>query len=995
MVKVLIQDVIAQLEESPFLIKGELMDGQKIEIFDYYHLPFDLSIFKNKTVDCIISLENIKTSFNNSDMNIFNGKYIGKVKKPSKSDYHYVYIPKDMSAIETKVGHFLISPKVNPFNDSDRGDHVKFSVGSFKLLAYKTEFTINKFIKLSFEYDETYLVIRDEFKANPAHSEKLDPLDDEFTAMENFKTYCPIIQEWVDNEYISNILGYQLTLSLLKIIAEKGDPIASKELKKRITDKLMRENFEDIRKTINNGYLECFDKEELNKLLHQIDFDKIRKQPPLNFMPYYLKSTYKKRGIRNKQPVSIGRRTMSPKLVNELVTKEFLKLYKKTAETGDPYALNLLKKKVTEALMSGDIHLILFLYISDYLNVVQDGEISLPKSNLKKFINDFIENVSRKIYSPRSNFRHPYSILKRIANLFGPNAKKVFNQEIIRILSGDDYIMITKLFNESYVFMLDMEELDLSIQDIDLEKFKNQALKNLHTEIIYELLKELIKKKGISFIKKVLKDELIGQFLNDNRDAYRCLCILLMNDRISNYPPLFNKEEIDTIYNKKFEHESTNYKVNLLEQIYNFIKQYPGVSFKTFLLNISEIRKNCGVQNEVDSDFIKELSNFNFKIMSSKYLYSSRYQQNFTDAKNVRDMSEIKMEFLMQIDDFIKLYPNDFSEKFIAKIELIKKQSSIYKICLKDLEELNFIKRDSYFYTVYEIEQEQGRLYFILKDKIGYKIANLLLEKGKLDKEIIVETIGERNQVCIMDRKDQLIETDEIRINSSPVHSMLKNMYESLNLLILDKRNDKWKYQINPEKREIITKILNQINKEVNLISESEVKVKKEPEKPEINEIDFIKRFWNLMGSTRERCNKNSNYQEQLIFQELNSSWSYDEIWLFGEMIETLRVALETKKVLKGMVGEIKDWSSFCYGTIALGNRAYKRAFFNPDKFYEELETYSDHKKDIELNLSDLANTTIKGKSGWDIDIFFKILRKDIKDLSKRIIYLLEEEFKV
>ncbi len=135
------------------------MNGQEIEILDYYPLPFDLGIFINRTVDCVIAVENIKTSFNNSDKNILNGKYLGKVEKPSDNDYYYIYIPKDMSAIDTEVGQFLISPKINPFDDSIIGDNVKFSVGSFKLLAYKAKYRVYEYITLHFKYnDGTYLL---------------------------------------------------------------------------------------------------------------------------------------------------------------------------------------------------------------------------------------------------------------------------------------------------------------------------------------------------------------------------------------------------------------------------------------------------------------------------------------------------------------------------------------------------------------------------------------------------------------------------------------------------------------------------------------------------------------------------------------------------------------------------------------------------------------------------------------------------------------------
>ena len=87
---------------------------------------------------------------------------------------------------------------------------------------------------------------------------------------------------------------------------------------------------------------------------------------------------------------------------------------------------------------------------------------------LKKLVIDLIEDT-RKLYSNK--------FLKKISELFETSTKKIFKLEIKkRFFEDDDYAIMKKGFYNRYIYLYDMEELDLCIQNVDHEKFKDQVL---------------------------------------------------------------------------------------------------------------------------------------------------------------------------------------------------------------------------------------------------------------------------------------------------------------------------------------------------------------------------------------------------------------------------------------------------------------------------------------------------------------------------------------
>ena len=155
-----------------------------------------------------------------------------------------------------------------------------------------------------------------------------------------------------------------------------------------------------------------------------------------------------------------------------------------------------------------------------------------------------------------------------------------------------------------------------------------------------------------------------------------------------------------------------------------------------------------------------------------------------------KDMNRISTKFLGQLDKFVIKYLEDFSEEFRAEFELVKKHRAIYYLSFKDLKNFNLIiDVDGRYYIGYDMDLGLRRYYKILINKIGNKIACILLENEQLDRKVI----------------EKMVNAD--------VSSMLKSMSESTNLLILKKTHDAWEYSINPEKKDLINEILANISK--------------------------------------------------------------------------------------------------------------------------------------------------------------------------------------
>ena len=89
-----------------------------------------------------------------------------------------------------------------------------------------------------------------------------------------FWGHCSNLQVWNENEYDSRILHSNLAFPLLRALVKEGDPLAKKVFKEEIAQRLASGYPSVVQHLVNQGYLEYFDKEELNTLLEDRNFIK-------------------------------------------------------------------------------------------------------------------------------------------------------------------------------------------------------------------------------------------------------------------------------------------------------------------------------------------------------------------------------------------------------------------------------------------------------------------------------------------------------------------------------------------------------------------------------------------------------------------------------------------------------------------------------------------------------------------------------------------------
>ena len=144
--KVLINEVnpgtVYKGKISDYWISGILENGKEIEIFDF--IPYDLRKYVNMKVECLIIplIADINTSIKDiKDTNLI-GTYLGKYTIPSKwkkkrrSWYFKLILKKELVAIKTYDGVFIISSDYIKNFNIKKGDELYLKVGRYDLVAW-------------------------------------------------------------------------------------------------------------------------------------------------------------------------------------------------------------------------------------------------------------------------------------------------------------------------------------------------------------------------------------------------------------------------------------------------------------------------------------------------------------------------------------------------------------------------------------------------------------------------------------------------------------------------------------------------------------------------------------------------------------------------------------------------------------------------------------------------------------------------------------------
>ena len=95
------------------------------------------------------------------------------------------------------------------------------------------------------------------------------------SAETEFWGHCSNLQAWTENDYDTRILHRNLAFPLLKRLVEVGDPKAKQVFKDEIANRIESGHATVILYILANKYLKHFNKQEINLLIEEIDFDNL------------------------------------------------------------------------------------------------------------------------------------------------------------------------------------------------------------------------------------------------------------------------------------------------------------------------------------------------------------------------------------------------------------------------------------------------------------------------------------------------------------------------------------------------------------------------------------------------------------------------------------------------------------------------------------------------------------------------------------------------
>jgi len=221
-------------------------------------------------------------------------------------------------------------------------------------LSTRTEFIINKYIKLRLEYNNTniyvggrlfrqckYLLL-DIPVTNTKGNYEIESIDEAAERLDRsmergqprkyylspdieFWGHCSNLQVWYENDYDSRILHRNLAFPLLSALVKVGDPLAKKVFKEEIALRLASGYPSVVQHLINQAYLQYLNEEELNTLLDDRNFIKNLPKWFNDFkdIPKWLSKRIKKK-LKNLKCLSCGSK-ISDVLINNFLNGKSMK----------------------------------------------------------------------------------------------------------------------------------------------------------------------------------------------------------------------------------------------------------------------------------------------------------------------------------------------------------------------------------------------------------------------------------------------------------------------------------------------------------------------------------------------------------------------------------------------------------------------------------------------------------------------------------------------
>ena len=266
----------------------------KVEIFEFkvFGVPYIKFRNLNSFEDFNLIVKIIENKIKAKVIKKFQG-INSIIKTYKKRDFEFdLKIDEDLTILlKPKITHDQTLDKENIKSLRTIANKV---INHLSLIPPKAEFRINKYITLQLRDKITEIFVEEKLfnqcfglylmihKYNQDHwdIESIDEayqnfnigqyginLDDiKLSPEDEFWGHCSNLQAWVENDYDTRLIHYNLAFPLLKRLTEVGDPLAKKVFKEEIA-KRYKSGFPSVVKYLEEeGYLEYLSKEELEAL---------------------------------------------------------------------------------------------------------------------------------------------------------------------------------------------------------------------------------------------------------------------------------------------------------------------------------------------------------------------------------------------------------------------------------------------------------------------------------------------------------------------------------------------------------------------------------------------------------------------------------------------------------------------------------------------------------------------------------------------------------
>ena len=346
------------------------------------------------------------------------------------------------------------------------------------------------------------------------------------SAETEFWGHCSNIQAWAENDYDTRILHRNLAFPLLKRLVEVGDPRAKQVFKDEIASRLESGHATVILYILANNYLKHFNKQEINVLIEEIDFNNLIDQTSrskIQVLRQFATLGAKKAQTALREEVRSQLRSADVSNINRLIQSNDLKYLTQNE------VKNLFEEAQNNIIKSSDFHTKLRVLNHFAKLKIETAIVKLKEEVTKVFTKKDMNIVSlllREGYLTRFNKIERAEIfekmdfattredstlyvLQKFSSLGIQEAKIKLKVEVKKQFQTRDIYGVRRLLSKNYLKLLDQEEINTVFETIDHSKLFSQGFSLAATLLEkfykagFEKARDIIKQHAREMVKHV------------------------------------------------------------------------------------------------------------------------------------------------------------------------------------------------------------------------------------------------------------------------------------------------------------------------------------------------------------------------------------------------------------------------------------------------------------------------------------------------------------